>query len=212
MLLACGLAALQPPDARAFGFGVKGGLTLAYQTDPRVITADYAPRGGFLAGAFVSFRLSGRISLQPELCYSRKGVQTTDRYYSEEVRNRWQADYLECPVLLKVGIGSGGKIRPALLLGPYIAYRLSAKRVQTGFGTTEEKDTTGEVWPGDYGLILAGLVEYRLGPGTLVLDARLGWGLANTIFKGSYNSWVDPPPDPSASRNRTVSLLIGYGF
>ena len=212
ILLIWGLALLLPCESQALGFGLKGGLNLAYQTDPGVIPAEYKMRGDFLAGAFVSFKLFGRISIQPEFYYSRKGVLTTDRYYSEEVRNRWEATYLELPILFKYRIGNGGKLRPALLMGPYIAYRLSAKRIQTGFGITEEKDTTDEVWPGDYGVILAGLLEYQAGPGTVVIDLRLGWGLANVLFKGGYNSWVNPPPDPAASRNRTISFMIGYGF
>jgi hypothetical protein len=207
-----GAALFLPGEAKSMDFGIKGGLNLAYQTDPKVIPAEYAMRGDFLVGAFASFRLSGRISLQPELYFSRKGVKTSDRYYSEEVRNRWESSYLELPILIKYRIGNGEKFRPFLLLGPYLSYRLSAKRTQTGFGTTEEKDITGEIWPGDYGLILAGLLEYKAGPGSIVVDLRLSWGLANVLFKGGYNSWVDPPPDPAASRNRVVSLMFGYGF
>ncbi len=212
VLLVAGTALFLPREAQSLDFGVKGGLNLATQTDPKVIPAEYRMRGDFIVGAYASIRLSGQISVQPEFYYSREGVNTSDRYYGEEIHNRWEVTYLKMPILVRYRIGSGEKIRPFLLIGPYLAYRLSARRRQTGFGTTEEKDITGEIWPGDYGLILTGLAEVKAGPGRVVIDLRLTWGLANTIFKGGYNSWVSPPPDPAASRNRVVSLMVGYGF
>ena len=90
-----------PGEARSFTFGFKAGLNLASQTDPKVIPAEYSPRTDFAVGAFVSFRLFGRIALQPEVHFSREGVHSSDSYYSEVVENTWRVSYLKVPILLK---------------------------------------------------------------------------------------------------------------
>ena len=203
---------LLPPSAQSFDFGFKGGVNFASQTNPQVIPADYRMRMDFVAGGYMGFRLFGRFALQPEVLFSREGVNSSDSYYSEVVKNQWKVSYLKVPILLRYRLTQKGKIASAILFGPYLSYRLKASRTQTGFGYTEVDETTERVWPGDYGLILGGGVETKMGRGRLTLDIRFNFGLANTLFKGGYNDWVSPPADPSASRNRVLSVMLGYGF
>ena len=201
-----------PPHARPIDFGLKGGVNFAYQTNPQVIPADYRTRMDFVVGGYVAFPLFGRLALQPEVLLSGEGVNSSDSYYFEVVENQWQVSYLKVPILLRYRLFQKEKMASAILFGPYLSYRLKASRTQTGFGMTEVDETTERVWPGDYGLILGGVVEIPMGPGRLSLDIRFNFGLANTLFKGGYNDWVTPPADPSASRNRVLSVMLGYGF
>jgi len=207
------LAVLLIPRALpALTFGLKGGLNLAARTDPKVIPAEYGPRLDFVVGGFTAFRLSGRLSLQSEILYSREGNRSTDTYYWEEIRNQWKSSYLKAPVLLRYRFGPAERPGLSVLAGPYLSVQLSSRRIQTGFGAAAEEDITSEVFPLDYGIILGAAYESALGKGWLSVELRAGIGLANTIFKGGYNDWVDPPEDPAASRNRTISVLLGYAF
>jgi len=201
-----------PLGAQPLDFGLKGGVNFASQTNPQVVPADYRMRMDFVAGVYVAFRLSDRLALQPEVLLSREGVNTSDSYYVEMVENQWKVDYLKVPLLLRYHLVQKANMSWSILLGPYLSYRIKASRTQSGFGFTEVDETTERVWPGDYGLILGGVVETPMAGGRLTLDIRFNLGLANTIYKGGYNEWVTPPDDPSASRNRVLSVMLGYGF
>jgi hypothetical protein len=211
--LVCLMALLiQPAEVRAVDFGIKAGLNLATQTDPGVIQADYRLKPDFSAGLFCSFRCIGRLMLQPEIHFSREGFSSSDSHYGVPVENDWQISYLKMPLLLRLNFRTGAALRPAVLFGPYLAARLSAKRIQDGFDSVEEEDATDKIWPGDYGLILACQLATQAGNGEIGLELRFSYGLANTLFKSSYNDWVDAPDDPASARNRVFSLMISYEF
>jgi hypothetical protein len=203
---------IQSAQVRAVDFGVKAGLNLATQTDPGVIQADYRLQPDFVAGLFCSFRLSGRLKLQPEILFSREGFSSSDSHYGVPVENDWKISYLKMPLLLRLNFRPGATLRPAVLFGPYLAARLSAKRIQDGFGSVEEEDATDKICPEDFGLILACQLATPIGNGEIGLELRFSYGLANTIFKSSYNDWVDAPDDPASARNRVFSLMISYTF
>lgn len=214
LLTVLGLVTLlfQPATVRAVGFGIKAGLNLASQTDPGVIQADYKFKADFSAGLFGSFRLGGRLKLQAEILLSREGFSSSDNHYGVPVENDWQISYLKMPLLLRLDLRPGARLRPAVFVGPYLAVQLGATRIQDGFGSVEEEDATAKIWPGDYGLVLACQLATAAGNGEIALELRYNLGLANTIFKSAYNAWVNAPDDPASARNRVLSLLLSYEF
>ncbi len=211
--LICLMALLiRSAEVRAVDFGLKAGLNLATQTDPGVIQADYRLKPDFSAGLFCSFRLSGRLKLQPEVHFSREGFRSSDGHYGVPVENDWQISYLKMPLLLRLNFRPGAALHPAVLFGPYLAARLSARRIQDGFDSVEEEDATGKIQPMDFGLILGCQMSTHIGGGEIGLELRFSYGLANTLFKSSYNDWVDAPDDPASARNRVFALMISYEF
>lgn len=110
--IGAGYAAAQ--DAGSLGltelsFGFKGGISLAQHVGTEERDADYEVsstwRRGFAVGAFLSFPVTSRFTLQQEVLYIQKGSQQDIGVEILEIPTvldvTYDMDYIEIPVLLK---------------------------------------------------------------------------------------------------------------
>jgi len=185
------LGALTPVhawSAHAAMLGIKGGLNLANFTGEDVF--HNASSAGFVGGVFARYGLSDRWSLEPEALFTMRGAE----FSVDEIETEQQTNYIEIPVLARIAWGHDAMFRPSLFAGPSVGFLLK-NRIVDG-AEIDLKDGSNDV---DAGGIVGAALDYSLGAGVLVLDARYEMGLV---------SWS---PDLSA-RNSTLSFTLGYGF
>lgn len=186
--------------AQSVGGGVKGGVTLA--DVPNSLDAFDEPgastslRVGFAAGGFLSIRFGGGFSIQPEVLFTQKGVklEVSDGGLSSNVK--YQADYLDVPVLARVTFGKG--VRGYLFAGPSFDIKLNAKMKIGIMGESDEEDISDDVEDFEFAVVFGGGVE--LGP--LLLEARWSEGLSN----------INVDPDEPELKTRTILFLVGFRF
>jgi hypothetical protein len=166
--------------------GIKGGLNLANFTGEDVFHNSSSE--GFAGGVFMRYPLSNSWSFQPEALFTMRGAE----FSVEDIETEQQMNYIEMPLLARFGWGHGAMFRPALFIGPSVAFLLKNKIVDGA--EIDLKDGSRDV---DVGGILGADLEHNLGAGEIILDARYEMG---------FISWTE---DLSA-RNSTLSFMIGY--
>ena len=187
-LLFGALTPVQSWSAHDVMLGVKSGLNLANFTGEDVF--HNSSSAGFVGGVFARYGLGDKWSLQPEALFTMRGAE----FSVDDIETEQQADYIEIPLLARFAWGQGAMFRPSLFAGPSVGFLLK-NRIVDG-AEIDLKDGSNSV---DAGGIIGAALDYALGAGVLVLDARYEMGLV---------SWS---PDLSA-RNNTLSFALGYGF
>jgi len=188
--------------------GVKAGVTFADVSTPGVaaVGTGLEHRFGPAGGVSVSWSLNDRVSVGGEVLYVSKGFsfgrfEATDA--SGTTIGTFEAqvvvDYVEVPILARIGLVTAGPVRPALLLGPAIATKVRERFKLTGVvhGSSKTDAFTGA----DLGLTAGAEVRFRTGPGWSVIDARYTLGLLNVA--------EDPSGD---AKNRALTVMAGYAF
>ena len=111
MLLALATSGVGTIRAQRVRFGLKGGPSYTTVVGQNVVGA--ANKWGFHGGVLVNFKLTDRVSLQPEVLYSQKGTK------EDNSSTRINTNYVDVPVLLRVAPGLGGLFVEA---GPQVGY------------------------------------------------------------------------------------------
>jgi hypothetical protein len=217
ILSALGLIFTMPLRAE---IGVKGGMTLSGLQSS---TGDYRhvlgyemsglsggkPLMGFQVGLFITFDLSRRFQIQPEIYYTLRGGDHSTTYLYDDIVYKVKIFYVEIPVILKYKIVAGRTFSSAVCAGPYAAFKLKAEK-QTRIWKEDEVTTLPNVRSFDYGLILGLTVEYAIGSGRAHLDLRSGLGMNNIM--DVLPDTVRLYPDKDHIRNLYISILAGYAF
>lgn len=147
-------------------FGVKGGGSATGFTGPRVSGISYKP--GFMAGAFVGFKITEHISIQEDFLYSQKGAEL-DNFLLAGHKLDATLGYFDVPFLLRYTFGEGGYGLYAEA-GPQGSFLLTQK-------TTVKDDASGSeiislgTDKDDFTAIVAGYaggVGYKFGNGLQV--------------------------------------------
>lgn len=114
-------------------FGIRGGVNFASIQGFKQETD--TPRKGLLAGVYAVIHIPGSsFSVQPEVLYSQKGAVIN----TVEVNT----SYLHIPVFMRLDFASKTFLSPHLLLGPYVAFNLTAQEkpaVQSGLPSLDER-------------------------------------------------------------------------
>jgi hypothetical protein len=176
-------------------FGVKAGINLATVTfDPEPDEDVLDRRTGFVGGLFVVVPASDRLGFQGEVLFSQKGAS------EDGGAGDLALDYLEVPLLLRVGTASPLETSFHAFAGPSIGLRLRARvTAETFDGETEDEDIADDVKGFDFGVVAGAGVNF----GRFTLDGRYTWGLNN------LNSLED---DEMKLRNRGFSIMAGVRF
>lgn len=183
------------------GLGLRGGVNLTTMTGLDGVSGDLMPKPGASFGLTTEFRLVDKerfaLYLQPEFLFQQKGYRTEYRFRGDDIIGDINQDYFEIPLLVKMGIGSG-KLRGTFSFGGYAALMVGLYTVVDGERDSQNRDNVESF---DAGVILAGGLEYRIGPGALFGDIRYTQGLI----------------DPYTYNNRTQlhmvpSITFGYVF
>lgn len=164
-------------------FGFRGGFNAAYITDFPAEISETDIQKEFMHGKYATFFFeilaTSMFSIQPELSYLQKGGRIEFRDY-EDAGFKVKLDYLELPLLAKLRMGSG-PMTGYFIAGPSVGYALRGE-TQVEYDEIEDEDTY--IFDNSYGddgrkdnrwdfSAVAGLgLQYKLGPGNLLLDAR----------------------------------------
>jgi hypothetical protein len=172
--------------------------------------ASFAPGGltdaheGSLLGGFVSQRLSGPLSAQAELLFTTKGGSVTLGTPVGPVRAAIQLIYIELPLLARVTLPLGRRVRPVLLGGGSYALSVGCEfqvQVAGAFGQArcDQPGSGLELAKADLSAIVGGGVEYAWRTSAVRLELRRFVGLRDVVEGGE-------------GRNRVWVLLFGITF
>lgn len=205
------LLALAASPARALvTFGVKGGLNNSKIVfSPAIDMPGQKYLQGYCFGAFLSLNF-GPIGIQPEVLYSRRGMEAqvlldpTDP--ASLAQARLMLDYIEIPLLVRLNIIPAGPVKLYIFGGPSYGFLQKAKVRMTYMGTSEEEDIKSDFRSkalaavGGLGLDIKIPLLFKVS-----VDARYHYGLGNILSEGS-----SVPTDKA--RNTGFSVLLGIGF
>jgi opacity protein-like surface antigen len=186
--------------------GVKAGIAFnalpkaGEVLDPLIGTAsvDTSSKTGLVAGGFVQFAFSERLSFQPELLFVMKGVKLDEAANGGTVTAK--INYLEFPLLARYGAAIGNGLRAYALVGPTFGLKASSSAHVDEPNKTVDVDIDRAIRSFEAGLALGGGVER----GPYLLEARFTVGL-NDIAN-------DTVPHVDALRNRTIAIVVGIRF
>lgn len=198
--------------------GVRGGFSMYTVKNFPVAQEGLDLEEGVVFGNFnaISFEigLSPMFAIQPEVNYIQKGGKLTSSS-ENEFSLRVKMDYLETPLLAKLRMGKG-PLRGYVIAGPSVGYALngetrisiddfSAKdkiKFDDSYGADGRKDNR---W--DFSAVAGGGVQYKIGPGSIVLDARA------TYDFNDYNKFEGSAPSGhKKTRWEGLSASLGYQF
>lgn len=172
------------PNTFAGVKGILAGINMANVSGDDVEDSKNLMR--MAGGAFMIKPLNDNMGFRPELLYNQLGAK-----WENGGEFKIKADYLTLDLLLQYGISTEGNIKPILLVGPYLAFNLSAEA-----GDVDVKDETKSL---DYGLAIGGGVVMS---GKFEISARYVMGLTST----------DDSEMEADIKNKTIQILAGIRF
>lgn len=176
-------------------FGLKGGLNFANISGS---DADSEIRTGFTGGISLDISVPGPLGIESGAFYSQKGAE-----FSEDgSEGTLSLDYIEVPVLAKVGFGPPGPASPHIILGPYVGFNVSAESEVSGGGFTFSGDISDDVNDTEFGGIAGLGIDLNLGLTKLNAQARYGMGFTN-IFTEDGDEEI---------KNSVISIVVGIQF
>ena len=167
------------------GFGIKGGISFAtLRGSDKAVLGDFDGLTSFHAGVFTQFSLGNTVSLQPEVLYSRKGIERSD--------STFRSDYLEVPLLAVVNLTENISIHA----GPQLSVLVSAKEDDTEISTDPLNSF-------DYGVAAgaeARISRFRLG-------ARYNLGFADLRKENNLGQHINQD-----IKHGVFQVYLGIGF
>lgn len=200
-------------------FGIKGGLNLSttlvslsdYASDQYLVNdTEYKYNVGFNAGFFMNITLSERLSFQPEIVLTVKGMRNesivsqqrppTTGYYSRDfqTRSKTASYYIEIPLYLKTSfeIVQPGKIIAGI--GPFFAYGIGGK-MQVQLKST----TPPDYWKGSKQIFKED--EIGFSESTFVNDGTSGYYAERYIREPYWHKSIK-------RLDGGISGFVGYDF
>ena len=196
-------------QVRAQNFGVKAGYNYSTLSGETSSISTIEGLSGFYIGGLVELPISNMLSIQPELIFSRQGVDLRQGLKNLSIRtdtSEIRLDYLNIPVMAKVNLGplflQGGVQFGFLVSKPEIGNYIANVRI----GTLLDKDSYNSF---DFG-VGAGL-GFNLNR-HLFVEARYTHSLTNVfdpndnLFKTSLIS------NDNNFKNAVLSVGLGVKF
>lgn len=196
-------------------FGFKAGLNVTSITDnPPSWDPELSYKAGIGAGFFLIYRFNNSLSLQPELLYSQRGVQTTLLDYDVvSIDMTAEFDYVELPLLLVYRVPLKGSFRPILYAGPVLSYLLSSELAFSASILSVSVDFSSVTHVNDFGGIVGTGFEWEVGDGIITFDIRYQLGFTNVIVGGDFDLNGSPETiEGDDIKNQGFAFLIGYVF
>ena len=150
---------------------------------------------GLAGGLFMVKPLNDNMGFRAELQYSQNGA----KYDLDEAMQAFigaeeikvKVTFIAVPLLLQYAVATEGNIKPVILVGPYVAFKLSAKTEADG-----EEDDMEDVKSMDYGLMFGGGVVIN---DKFEITARYAMGLTS----------MDDSEDEMDIKNKTIQITVG---
>jgi hypothetical protein len=198
---------------------ITGTFTTPDSEEQESTTIDFGNRTALTAGVFLTIPLSQYFSLQPELLYVSRGAKAEDNFnifgFAASYEVTITVNYLEIPVLARLHIPTGSALTPVVFAGPSMGLKIgeaTAKVKVSALGQSQEGTQEGfddEVKSSDVGAVFGAGVDFALGGGRLVLDARYRLGLTKMAEAPDEG---DTEGETDDLKNNTFSISVGYGF
>lgn len=172
------------------GGGIKAGLNLSSIkgfNDPGTTTSQ---RTGLTAGIFFTVGMAPFLAIEPEVLFSMQGTKLHFTSGSVKTDATTKLDYLQVPVLLRIGNSGGNAASLYGIVGPTVGLLLSANRDGVDIKDQMKKAQVGVV--AGVGVTLT----------RFLAEARYTYDLTD-FNKASTGA---------NQRNRVISLLIGLVF
>ena len=183
-----------PARAQGFTWGVKGGINLATLSSDEEPNPDNKIMVGLVGGAYVNWRLAGRLDFQPEVLVGEQGSAIGSDVADAKIK----LDYVTVPLLVRYRLSSsGGGL--AIYGGPSLAIKFRARASAEFGGNTVTTDISDQIETMDYGVAVGAMYER----GRYSIDGRYTFGLAN------INAAED---NPATVKNRVFTALVGVRF
>ncbi len=154
-------------QAQGIDIGVKAGVNFATLSD----ASGLENRTGFVAGAFVGFKLSDKVGVQGELLYSQQGAELD--------LGEFDLDYVNIPVFLKYFVSSGLNIQ----LGPQFGFLVNDE-TRTVLGNVIQNIEVNDF---DVSALVGVGYDFPMG---LRIDGRYNFGLSDVPELGSGKNSV----------------------
>lgn len=186
---------------REFGFMYAGpkvglGFSRISNADKSFGGGDVKFRTGMELGIVGKFGITDRLSIQPEITFMQRGVQTDNNGFE----SKFKVSYLNIPVLAKYSLKALGFAKIHALGGVYSSVRTGGEvEFKDPGGTfTQKLDDSG--WRRmDYGFAIGAGAELPRKNGTWVFDVRYDYSIVD-VHKSdnTYNS------------NKTIGISVTY--
>lgn len=168
--------------------GLKGGVNSSTITDEG--NSSLKRLLGGVGGVFVGGDVNGNVGIQVEGLYSMRGAKDN----SDATETTLRTNYIDVPVTLRFGAGSGSGMGFHVFTGPQVSYLLDAKATH-GAVSVDLKDDLEKI---DFGWTLGVGMEAN----RFLVDARYTHGLKNMSKTGTGAD--------SEVKNRTFAVMIGF--
>ena len=183
---------VRPPDHTLLGF------ELGFSSASFEPSGGTGSRQGGVIGGFIAQRLGNLFAAQAELVFTRKGGSLPAATPTGSAEAAVQLVYVEAPLLGRVTLPVGGRLRPVLYGGGSFALSVGCEfQLEVPGAVAESRcDEAGtglQLSSTDWSAILGGGVEYAWKPGTEIrLELRRVIGLRNVVegFEGKNRAWV----------------------
>ena len=194
--------------------GVQGGLNIAdlkgevTEGEGAGLELETDNQTGLGFGAVLYIPISKTFGILMEPGYLEKGANQKQ----EEADLTWKANYLEMPVLLKAGFGSGS-VRPYLMAGPSIGINLGSDLKIGGGGLALKIDVKDLLTTTDFSLMFGGGVLFPFQSVNLYADVRYSLGLTDVFEGGTVTVLGLDLPIPDADiKTRGIQIMAGLLF
>ena len=213
--------------AEISSIGFKGGLNLSTMryylgvAEANNLDNSQESRKSFCIGGYITYNVTKKFAIEPEILYSRKGSKTSFESRIVEgtiesliqLKTSWYFDYIEMPILFKFQIPIKENIIPFIYLGPAIGLNVYAGYKTDGFVRVTDGNTIIE----DSEIDEEGLVDevFEFKPFELSVDGGIGIAVKNYSFELRY---VFGLPDIATNppgiddHNFVLSFILGYSF
>lgn len=155
----------------------------------------FTSRIGAVGGAQLVRTLGGNLALEVDGLFSIKGARKAGQGITADVT----LNYVEVPLLLRIGRSTGGTVRPFATAGASAGFRLSCTATERGMGLSGSAscDEVADFRRFDATLIGGAGLDAALGSGTMTLAVRYGYGLQTIVTDADV-------------KNRALTLLTGW--
>lgn len=175
------------------GFKIGANFSKIDIEDDEEFDEEYDYKTGLVIGGFADFPITDLFSFQPEFLYSQKGGKLDLEEFGEEGEFEVKLDQIQIPLLFKANF-AGAAVRPYVVFGPGLGFKINAETDDPIFG---EEDISDDVETVEFsGIIGAGL--------------QFGRGMVEFRYDHGFND-LDKD-DLAEAKLRTFSVLFGIGF
>src|SRR6185295_13037415 len=123
-------AALQPARGQMLQMGVMGGMSVSSTSGD--VGDGNKNLTGYIAGAFLRVGVAG-FGFQPGVYYTTKGYKSPD--YNGTTGTKQKLNYIQIPLIIRLGIPLGGSTRFYVGAGPAIGIRIGCDLTTNGVAT-----------------------------------------------------------------------------